>query len=270
MALNTEEDLDAIRAENIAKNRALLAEMFSETSHDFVVRKKPAPKPQRKAQRPPKRKVDAVEGSDDDVEKPAPKAAAVPTEAETGGVRRSGRNAGKKVNYGGDGGLMEPYRELKLGHGGRQGKPVVWTLFTRGRDLKGTKNNPKNLRTAPQSSDQTFDNSFNNALLLSVETKKPIRVIRGYKLKSQYAPPEGYRYDGLYTVEKAWMERGVNPGGFKVCKFLFKRIPGQPPLPIYTDDGEEAENEGSEASEADATAAEDNDDRTETAVDSET
>ena len=101
MAPNTEEDLDAIRAENIAKNRALLAEMFSETSHDFVVRKKPTPKPQRKAQRPPKRKVDAVEGSDDGVEKPAPKAIAVPTEA--GGVRRSGRNAGKKVNYGGDG-----------------------------------------------------------------------------------------------------------------------------------------------------------------------
>ncbi|KAI0094919.1 hypothetical protein BDY19DRAFT_982245 [Irpex rosettiformis] len=50
-----------------------------------------------------------------------------------------------------------------------------------GRDLKGTKHNPKNR---------------------SLETKKPVRVIRGYKLDSQYAPQEGYRYDGLYTVEK--------------------------------------------------------------------
>lgn len=36
----------------------------------------------------------------------------------------------------------------------------------------------------------------------SVETQNPVRVIRGFKLKSQYAPREGYRYDGLYTVEK--------------------------------------------------------------------
>lgn len=35
----------------------------------------------------------------------------------------------------------------------------------------------------------------------SCETKKPIRVIRGYKLDSVHGPAEGYRYDGLYTVE---------------------------------------------------------------------
>ncbi|KAJ7630973.1 PUA-like domain-containing protein [Roridomyces roridus] len=42
-----------------------------------------------------------------------------------------------------------------------------------GRNLKGTKANPLNLRTAPQSSDQTFENNFNKALLVSSETKKP-------------------------------------------------------------------------------------------------
>lgn len=36
----------------------------------------------------------------------------------------------------------------------------------------------------------------------SAETKNPVRVIRGYKLKSPYAPAEGYRYDGLYVVER--------------------------------------------------------------------
>ena len=30
----------------------------------------------------------------------------------------------------------------------------------------------------------------------------PVRVVRGYKLKSVYAPYAGYRYDGLYRVEK--------------------------------------------------------------------
>ena len=32
--------------------------------------------------------------------------------------------------------------------------------------------------------------------------KKPVRVVRGFKSNSRYAPFEGYRYDGLYQVEK--------------------------------------------------------------------
>ncbi|CCO36219.1 E3 ubiquitin-protein ligase UHRF1 [Rhizoctonia solani AG-1 IB] len=101
-----------------------------------------------------------------------------------------------------------------------------------GRDLKGTAKNPKNLRTAPQSSHQSFNHSFNKALKVSSETRKPVRVIRGFKLPGVYAPETGYRYDGLYIVERAWMDRGNNPKGWKVCKFAFRRIPGQPPIPI--------------------------------------
>lgn len=67
---------------------------------------------------------------------------------------------------------------------------------------------PFQLRTAPQSSDQSFEHSFNKALKvplshyffmtfshptqISSETRKPVRVIRGYKLPSPYAPFEGY------------------------------------------------------------------------------
>lgn len=47
-----------------------------------------------------------------------------------------------------------------------------------GRDLKGSKDAPKNLRTAPQSSDQTFDNPLNRALQVSAETQKPVRIVR--------------------------------------------------------------------------------------------
>jgi E3 ubiquitin-protein ligase UHRF1 len=36
-----------------------------------------------------------------------------------------------------------------------------------GRDLKGTKQNPKNLRSAPQTSHQSFDNPLNAALKVS-------------------------------------------------------------------------------------------------------
>lgn len=64
-----------------------------------------------------------------------------------------------------------------------------------GRELKGTKNNPKNLRTAPQSKDQTLTRG-NLALSLNITTRKPVRVIRGAKLNNEFAPEYGYRYDG--------------------------------------------------------------------------
>ncbi|KAJ2927179.1 hypothetical protein H1R20_g9938, partial [Candolleomyces eurysporus] len=120
-----------------------------------------------------------------------------------------------------------------------------------GRDLKGTKTNPKNLRTAPQSSDQSFENTFNKMLKRSSETHKPVRVIRGYKLKSKYAPSEGYRYDGLYVVEQAWIENGNNPKGYLVCKYAFKRLPNQPPLPVRDLDAEgSSEHDGDDDEDA--------------------
>ncbi|XP_013395770.1 E3 ubiquitin-protein ligase UHRF1-like [Lingula anatina] len=97
-----------------------------------------------------------------------------------------------------------------------------------GRDLRGTKANPKNLRTAPQSKDQTLTRG-NLALYNSVESGHPVRVIRGYKLTSSFAPEEGYRYDGLYTVTKAWFSTGVS--GFGVWRFALKRCPDQAPPP---------------------------------------
>ena len=111
-----------------------------------------------------------------------------------------------------------------------------------GRDLKGTANNPKNLRTAPQSSDQRWDGK-NAALKRSVATRKPVRVVRGFKAANRYAPVEGYVYSGLYRVEEAWMERGA--AGWKVCKFRFVRLGGQDPLPTFDRD-EEADEEQSE------------------------
>jgi hypothetical protein len=59
-----------------------------------------------------------------------------------------------------------------------------------GRDLRGTKDKPKNLRTAPQSCDQEL-NTSNLSLTVSAKTKTPVRVLRGYKLHGQYAPETG-------------------------------------------------------------------------------
>lgn len=64
-----------------------------------------------------------------------------------------------------------------------------------GRALKGTESDPKNLRTAPQSKDQTLTRG-NLALSLNITTRKPVRVIRGSNLKNEFAPEYGYRYDG--------------------------------------------------------------------------
>ncbi|XP_028407223.1 E3 ubiquitin-protein ligase UHRF1-like [Dendronephthya gigantea] len=97
-----------------------------------------------------------------------------------------------------------------------------------GRDLKGTKANPKNLRTAEQSKNQVLKKG-NLALSRNTTNGRPVRVVRGFKLNSPYAPDEGYRYDGLYTVEKYWEAVGLR--GFMVYKFAFKRCPDQAPPP---------------------------------------
>ncbi|XP_035205867.1 E3 ubiquitin-protein ligase UHRF1-like isoform X2 [Stegodyphus dumicola] len=97
-----------------------------------------------------------------------------------------------------------------------------------GRDLKGTKANPKNLRTAPQSKDQVLERG-NLALVRNIEKKLPVRVLRGYKLKSEFAPEEGYRYDGLYRVIGYYSTTGLS--GFNVYKFRMERIEDQEPPP---------------------------------------
>ncbi|KAJ3016600.1 hypothetical protein HKX48_003942 [Thoreauomyces humboldtii] len=115
-----------------------------------------------------------------------------------------------------------------------------------GRDLAGTKAAPKNLRTAPQSKNQTLTRG-NLALHQSSITGVPVRVVRGFKLNSPYAPIEGYRYDGLYSVKKAWSETGM--AGFLVWKFALTRCPGQPPLGLRSEEGADedaSEEDGSE------------------------
>jgi hypothetical protein len=51
-------------------------------------------------------------------------------------------------------------------------------------------------RNGHQFKDQTLTRG-NLALSLNIETKKPVRVIRGYKAHTKFTPKIGYRYDGI-------------------------------------------------------------------------
>lgn len=77
----------------------------------------------------------------------------------------------------------------------RFGKIIYYIIGSGGRDLSGSKYSKKNLHIAPQSKDQPSDGA-NLSLIKSIVTQNPIRVIRGYKLDSPFAPLTGYRYDG--------------------------------------------------------------------------
>ncbi|OAX35221.1 hypothetical protein K503DRAFT_868415 [Rhizopogon vinicolor AM-OR11-026] len=115
---------------------------------------------------------------------------------------------------------------IYTGAGGRQ----RWTDGSDG-------NPPRRLRLGPQIHDQSWDDWGNEALVTSRDTGNPVRVIRSFKGVSDYAPVEGYRYDGLYIVEHAWQEK--NPQGLEICRYrleasciLTTKVPGQPPIPL--------------------------------------
>lgn len=94
---------DEERAANIARNKALLASIGISDMKNEIFQKK-APPPKKKAQLK-KRKAPSPDpdASDEEEAAPPPKVARAETEENEGGLRRSRRNAGKKVDYG-DGG----------------------------------------------------------------------------------------------------------------------------------------------------------------------
>ena len=66
-------------------------------------------------------------------------------------------------------------------------------------------------------------------LVTSFKMQKPVRIIRGCQLESDFAPESGYRYDGLYNVTKYWLDSSVSSGE-NIFFFLFQRQKKQPPL----------------------------------------
>ncbi|CEM36629.1 unnamed protein product [Vitrella brassicaformis CCMP3155] len=70
--------------------------------------------------------------------------------------------------------------------------------------------------------DQTLSRG-NDALLSAYAKGEKIRFVRGYKALSQYAPPWGFRYDGLFTVRNAYVDTTVERGARRrVWKFVLQ------------------------------------------------
>ena len=65
----------------------------------------------------------------------------------------------------------------------------------------------------------------NRGLAAAMDCGAPIRVTRGSKLKSPFAPAAGYRYDGLYRVEDRDLRRGRS--GFLVWVFSLVKVVDQ-------------------------------------------
>lgn len=79
-------------------------------------------------------------------------------------------------------------------------------------------------RTAAQSFDQGWSNATNAALRLNCKSGRPVRIVRGPKLQGEHGTGAsgGYRYDGLYIVEKA--ELVQLPGAtFRTAMFTLVR-----------------------------------------------
>ena len=62
----------------------------------------------------------------------------------------------------------------------------------------------------------------NAALVNSMASGRPVRVIRGAGRHSNFAPSAGLRYDGLYRVEDHWFQKGVS--NFRVWRFRLRAI----------------------------------------------
>lgn len=80
----------------------------------------------------------------------------------------------------------------------------------------GQDNNNRQVR------DQRASDPGNAALIASITSRYPVRVIRGAGGNPQYSPPKGFRYDGLYTVESYWSKTGAD--GFKIVQFRLDKL----------------------------------------------
>ena len=76
-------------------------------------------------------------------------------------------------------------------------------------------------KTKKQVRDQVLEKG-NLGLMMSKDRGIPIRVIRGSGHKSIHSPKQGYRYDGLYSIDEAFTEKSVD--GPWIWRFELRKI----------------------------------------------
>ncbi|KAK5119884.1 hypothetical protein LTR85_007210 [Meristemomyces frigidus] len=79
------------------------------------------------------------------------------------------------------------------------------------------------------------------ALHTSLETGKPVRVLRGSPGKTEYAPSAGLRYDGLYTVTSVSQPKNGKGGLYE--QFELQRMEGQGEINKYRTNPREIRHE---------------------------
>jgi putative restriction endonuclease len=95
----------------------------------------------------------------------------------------------------------------------------------RGDEVVYTGHGGNDPETGRQVADQTLTVG-NKALAKNCLDGLPVRVVRGWREPSGFGPPTGFRYDGLYHVERYWSETGRS--GFKIWRFLLLRDDPRP------------------------------------------
>ena len=77
-----------------------------------------------------------------------------------------------------------------------------------------------------QIGDQNIYSPGNSGLILSMNNKLPVRVIRSSNHKSLFSPKSGYRYDGIYYVEDYQLTKGKD--GYKIVRFVLRKGHSEP------------------------------------------
>ena len=80
-------------------------------------------------------------------------------------------------------------------------------------------------RSAPQSFDQSWESATNAALQRNFKAGLPVRVVRGPKLAGRHGTAStggGFRYDGLFSVEAAELQR-TEASQLLTCMFTLRR-----------------------------------------------
>lgn len=89
--------------------------------------------------------------------------------------------------------------------------------------------------TGRQVADQTLTLQ-NLALAKNKTLGLPVRVSRGGKHRSPFTPATSYRYDGLFSVDDYWHERGRS--GFRVWRYRLVKIKDEAAAPEPPEQGQ--------------------------------
>ena len=81
--------------------------------------------------------------------------------------------------------------------------------------------------TKSQIEHQTVDHYNNAGLITSELNGYPVRVTRGARADSTFAPSTGLRYDGLFAVTRHWTKPGVD--GYQVVMFRLDKLSDDTP-----------------------------------------